>query len=103
MLEIRPGARVRCSSSSRELISALLTELERLDSNARAVGARRAAEFRPLLAARASRRDWFESDEAEGLIEDLLCALTDCAADRSLYFGRRSPDSDEFGFWRSED
>lgn len=100
MLEIRPGTRVRGKASRRELIPALLAELERLDDNALAVGTKRASEFRRAMK---ERYDWFESDEAELMLEDLLCALTDCAASDSIYFGRRALDSDEFGFWRSED
>jgi hypothetical protein len=100
MLEIRTGTRVRGKASRRELIPALLAELERLDDNALAVGTKRASEFRRALS---DRRDFFESEEAELMLEDLLCALSDCAGDGSLYFGRRALDSDEFGFWRSED
>jgi hypothetical protein len=100
MLEIRPGARVRGKSSSRELIPALVAELERLDHNALAFGAKRAAEFRAVLPA---RTDWYESEEAEQVLEELLCALTDCAGTDTVYFGRRTLGSDEFGFWTCED
>ena len=100
MLEIRTGTRVQGKASRHELIPALLAELERLDDNALAVGTKRASEFRCAIS---SRSDWFETEEAELVLEDLLCALTDCAADDSIYFGRRARDSDEFGFWRCED
>jgi hypothetical protein len=100
MVQIHPGPRLRAKPRSRELIPALLAELERLDSNALAVGTRRAADFRARIR---SQGEWFESDEAEELLEELLCALTDCAGSSAVYFGRRTPESDEFGFWECDD
>jgi hypothetical protein len=83
-----------------ELIPRLLRELERLEPNAVRVGAPRAHDIRRTIP-----RDpaWFQSRDAEGVVEELICALSDCAGSDELYFGRKSPDSNEFGFWQCRD
>jgi hypothetical protein len=97
---IRPGTVVAGKSKPEELIPALLSELERLDYNARLYGAARADEIRTAIG-----RDpqWWQSSEAELVLEELICALSDCAGSDEVYFGRRSLGSSEFGFWRCDD
>lgn len=100
MVAIGEGALFRGIQVPSEIIPALLSELERLDGNARAVGAARADEIRRAIP---NDPTWFQSQDAELVVEDLICALTDCAGDDALYFGRKHPSSSEFGFWRSAD
>lgn len=100
MVAIQQGPVLRGLRAPSELIPALLRELEKLDHNAVAVGAPRADEIRQVIP-----RDprWFLSDEAEIVLEDLICALTDCAGSDEMYFGRKDLSSDELGFWKSDD
>jgi hypothetical protein len=100
MVAIRQGIVVSGVQSTGELIPALLRELERLENNAREFGAPRADEFRRAIPADPR---WLESADAEAVVEDLICALSDCTGDARLYFGRRQRASSEFGFWCSED
>ena len=99
MVAIQPGTVVIGKLAPNELIPVLLNELERLDHNAVLFGAPRADEIR-----RAIPQDpkWWETEEVEVVLEDLLCALTDCAGSDEVYFGRKSRESSELGFWKSE-
>ena len=100
MMAIGEGALFRGMKAPYEIIPALLGELERLDGNARAVGTLRAEEIRREIP---SDPTWFQSQDAELVVEELICALTDCAGDETLVFGRKDPRSTEFGFWRAID
>jgi hypothetical protein len=44
-----------------------------------------------------------QDGEAEVVVEDLLCALSDCAGSDDFCFGRQSRDSNVLGFWKSDD
>ncbi len=100
MVSVQQGAVIAGAVGLPELIASLLAELERLEPNAVCVGAPRADEIRSVIP-----RDpaWFQTPEAEGVVEELICALSDCAGSEELYFGRKSPDSNEFGFWQCRD
>jgi hypothetical protein len=100
MIAIQQGLVISGKQSPSELIPELLRELERLEPNAEIFGAPRADEFRRTIP---SDPRWLESEDAEAVLEDLLCALSDCSGDAALYFGRKARESDEFGFWRSDD
>jgi hypothetical protein len=97
MVAVQQGPVFQGKAAPSEIIVALLGELERLDHNAVLYGAPRADEIR-----RAIPRDpsSLESKEAEGVVEELICALSDCAGTDELYFGRKHPSSNEFGFWK---
>jgi hypothetical protein len=94
MISVQQGAVVFGKNTASELIPELLRELERLEPNALEVGAPRADEIRQAIS---------QGDEPEAVLEDLICALSDCAGDRDLYFGRKSSGSNVFGFWKSDD
>jgi hypothetical protein len=100
MVAIQQGLLFCGTRAPSELIPALLTELERLDDNAALVGAPRASDIRMSMPGDPS---WFQTDEAELVLEDLICALSDCAGSNELYFGRRHLNSNEFGFWKCDD
>jgi hypothetical protein len=100
MISIRQGTVIAGKQAPSELIPALLSELERLDTNAVQFGATRADDIRRALPQDPGA---LPSDEAEVVLEDLICALSDCAGDAGVYFGRKHRESSEFGFWRSED
>lgn len=100
MIAIQQGLVISGKQSPSELIPALLSELERLTPNADELGVPRADHFRRAIPADLTG---LESTDAEVVIEDLVCALSDCTGDAALYFGRRDRNSSEFGFWRSDD
>lgn len=100
MVAIEQGPVVFGKSAPGELIPELLRELERLDHNAVRFGAARAEEIRRAIPADPK---WWQSEDAEAVLEELICALSDCAGTDRVYFGRRSRESCEFGFWPSDD
>jgi hypothetical protein len=100
MIAIGEGALFQGMKAPSEIIPALLSELERLDGNAREVGATRAEDIRREIP---SDPTWFHTQDAEVIVEDLICALSDCAGNAEYYFGRKHPSSSEFGFWRCAD
>ena len=90
MTKVRLGTVVRGTMLEEDLIPAFLDELERLDP-------KRASSYWDEIPEDPDS-DWWDSDEASWMLEELFDVLSEYAPP-FVYFGANEGDGSDYGFW----
>jgi len=84
-----------------DLIPTFLDALRELDST-RYAGLLLAGPVPAYVQDEGDESEWWQSEDAGYLLEDLFDALNDCAPE-GQYFGAHPGDGSDYGFWDIED
>lgn len=95
------GTVIRGTLRNQDLIPALLDELRDRDPTAYAQMVMQPFGIIPSYALEDEDSEWWDSEEACWLLEEVIDALNDCAPE-GYHFGPHPDDEEVFGYWPEE-